>query len=237
MCLRLSVLFVLCPINRFTFPNVALTYLSLNLFGRRCYNIHVLKNYWGIYMKKFLSLILCGAMVLSLASCNASNTEETVTSTTPASDTTVSSEPGADFAPDFTFKTTDRSGNGYDESVFASAKLTMINFWEPWCGPCVNEMPDLERLYEAYKDKGFQIIGVYSETGMENDVDDILNNGKVSYPILKYTSEFDIFQTGYVPTTVFVDQNGHIIKMENGAETVIGSNTYDEWEAIIKNYL
>ena len=191
-------------------------------------------------MKKILSMILCGAIALSIASCSGSAVK-------PASGTDVTTSSGAtekasvstdaDFSPDFTFKTTDRAGNTYDESIFASAKLTMINFWEPWCGPCVSEMPDLERLYEAYKDKGFQIIGVYSETGMENDVDDILNNGKVSYPILKYTSEFDIFQTGYVPTTVFVDQNGHIIKMENGAETVIGSNTYEEWEAIIKNYL
>ena len=191
-------------------------------------------------MKKILSVILCGAIALSIASCSGSDVK-------PASGTDVTTSSGAtekasvstdaDFSPDFTFKTTDRAGNTYDESIFASAKLTMINFWEPWCGPCVSEMPDLERLYEAYKDKGFQIIGVYSETGMENDVDDILNNGKVSYPILKYTSEFDIFQTGYVPTTVFVDQNGHIIKMENGAETVIGSNTYEEWEAIIKNYL
>ena len=190
-------------------------------------------------MKRFLAMILCGAMVFSIASCGMSGEQpviETNTTVSDASDKTAAST-DADFSPDFTFKTTDRAGNTYDESIFASAKLTMINFWEPWCGPCVSEMPDLERLYEAYKDKGFQIIGVYSETGMENDVDDILNNGKVSYPILKYTSEFDIFQTGYVPTTVFVDQNGHIIKMENGAETVIGSNTYEEWEAIIKNYL
>ena len=66
---------------------------------------------------------------------------------------------------------------------------------------------------------------------------DIPSKAQFRNAILKYTSEFDIFQTGYVPTTVFVDQNGHIIKMENGAETVIGSNTYEEWEAIIKNYL
>lgn len=167
---------------------------------------------------RLLALLLC---VTLLSGCGASGT----------------GTPEEDGYDGLVFSTVDRGGETWDQSVFLSHKLTMINFWEPWCGPCVSEMPDLERLYEAYKDKGFQIIGVYSETGMENDVDDILNNGKVSYPILKYTSEFDIFQTGYVPTTVFVDQNGHIIKMENGAETVIGSNTYEEWEAIIKNYL
>ena len=187
-------------------------------------------------MKKFLAIVLMGAMVLSLASCSSkSGTSKTETEeTTTETEATTSS---ISFHPDFTFKTTDRDGNEWDESVFASNKLTMINFWEPWCGPCVSEIPDLERLYEAYKDKGFQIIGVYSESDMESDVDGILENGKVSYPILKYTSEFDVFQTGYVPTTVFVDSKGHIVKMEDGSGSVIGSNSYEGWEAIIKNYL
>jgi thiol-disulfide isomerase/thioredoxin len=192
-------------------------------------------------MKRFFSMILCGAMVISLASCSSSNTAEAINTTnettTAASESTAAVTTGADFAPDFTFKTTDRLGNEWTETAFASNKLTMINFWEPWCGPCVSEMPDLERLYEAYKDKGFQIIGVYSEPGMESEVAGILKNSKISYPILKYTSEFDRFMTGYVPTTVFVDGNGHIIKMDDGTESIVGSNTYEGWETIIKQYL
>lgn len=191
-------------------------------------------------MKKILSVILCGAIALSIASCSGSDVK-------PASGTDVTTSSGAtekasvstdaDFSPDFTFKTTDRAGNTYDESIFASAKLTMINFWEPWCGPCVKEMPDLELLYEAYKEKGFQIIGVYSETHMESEVAGILKNKNISYPILNYTDEFARFNTGYVPTTVFVDGNGHIIKMDDGAESIVGSNTYEGWETIIKQYL
>jgi len=191
-------------------------------------------------MKKILSVILCGAIALSIASCSGSDVK-------PASGTDVTTSSGAtekasvstdaDFSPDFTFKTTDRAGNTYDESIFASAKLTMINFWEPWCGPCVKEMPDLELLYEAYKDKGFQIIGVYSETHMESEVAGILKDKNISYPILNYTDEFARFNTGYVPTTVFVDGNGHIIKMDDGAESIVGSNTYEGWETIIKQYL
>lgn len=192
-------------------------------------------------MKKLLSLILCGTMALSFASCSSSNPAEAINTTnettTAASESTAAVTTGTDFAPDFTFKTTDRLGNEWTETAFAANKLTMINFWEPWCGPCVNEMPDLERLYEAYKDKGFQIIGVYSEPEMESEVDGILKNSKISYPILNYTNEFDRFMTGYVPTTVFVDGNGHIIKMDDGAESIVGSNTYEGWETIIKQYL
>jgi thiol-disulfide isomerase/thioredoxin len=192
-------------------------------------------------MKKLLSLILCGTMVLSLASCSSSKPEETVNTTngttTAASKSTEAVVTGKDFDPDFTFRTTDRLGNEWTETAFASNKLTMINFWEPWCGPCVKEMPDLELLYEAYKDKGFQIIGVYSETHMESEVAGILKNKNISYPILNYTDEFARFNTGYVPTTVFVDGNGHIIKMDDGTESIVGSNSYEGWETIIKQYL
>ena len=176
-------------------------------------------------MKKLLSLILCGTMVLSFASCGSSKSEETLNTTsgttTTASKSTEAVVTGEDFDPDFTFRTTDRLGNEWTETAFAANKLTMINFWEPWCGPCVKEMPDLELLYEAYKDKGFQIIGVYSEAHMESE----------------YTDEFARFNTGYVPTTVFVDGNGHIIKMDDGTESIVGSNTYEGWETIIKQYL
>ena len=192
-------------------------------------------------MKKLLSLILCGTMVLSFASCGSSKSEETLNTTsgttTTASKSTEAVVTGEDFDPDFTFRTTDRLGNEWTEAAFASNKLTMINFWEPWCGPCVKEMPDLELLYEAYKDKGFQIIGVYSETHMESEVAGILKNKNISYPILNYTDEFARFNTGYVPTTVFVDGNGHIIKMDDGTESIVGSNSYEGWETIIKQYL
>ena len=108
--------------------------------------------------------------------------ETTERPTASVPDTTF--ETDEDFDPDFTFSTTDRVGNEWNESVFANAEVTMINFWEPWCSPCVNEMPDLEKLYENYQDQGFQIIGVYSETGMEYEVDQILKDCHTTYPIL-----------------------------------------------------
>ena len=143
-------------------------------------------------------------------------------------------EGGADaaFSPDFTFETTDRTGNVYDESVFAGHKVTILNFWEPWCGPCVREMPYLEKLYASYSGSGLNVIGVYSTQRMEEDVDSVLESAGVSFPILHYTAVFDAFQTGYVPTTILVDGSGHIV-----GETVIGSQSYEEWEALIREYL
>ena len=145
---------------------------------------------------------------------------------------TQDSDASSDFDPDFSFTTTDRRGIQYDETVFAGHKLTILNFWEPWCGPCVREMPELQRLYEKYSDKGLQIIGVYSTSDMEKDVDDVLSSAGVTFTILKYTEVFDMFQTGYVPTTVLINGEGRIT-----GETYIGSRSYSEWEALITEYM
>ena len=126
----------------------------------------------------------------------------------------------------------DRDGNTYDESVFSGHKITILNFWEPWCGPCVREMPDFQKLFEAYSGKGLNIIGVYSTPGMEDDVDSVLRTAGVTFTILHYTDVFDAFQTGYVPTTILVDGNGQVV-----GETIIGSQSYERWEAVISEYL
>lgn len=215
--------------------------------------------------KKILATVLCASMLFGIASCSKSDsssgkhrdderetveetkreggeavveTETTETETFPQASAPVTTfETDENFDPDFTFSTTDRVGNEWNESVFANAEITMINFWEPWCSPCVGEMPDLEKLYENYKDQGFQIIGVYSETGMEYQVDEILKDCHTTYPVLLYTSEFDQFQTGYVPTTIFVDSKGHVLDIPGGDSAVIGSQSYQDWEAIVKKLL
>ena len=127
------------------------------------------------------------------------------------------------------FSTTDRDGKAWDQSIFADYDLVMINFFEPWCGPCVGEMPELERLYQDYKDRGVLLIGVYST---EDGVEDVLAQTGVSYPILKYCPDFDRFQTGYVPTTVFVNSAGELV-----GETQIGSNDYAGWAALLDSLL
>ena len=58
------------------------------------------------------------------------------------------------------FNTTDIDSNQVDESVFKGKKLTMINIWATYCGPCINEMPALGKISREYAGEGFQIIGI-----------------------------------------------------------------------------
>ena len=215
----------------------------------------------GKTMKRFISVMLCISMLAAFTSCNASSAkekedekerieeeEETDMEDDEEEETTsaTTSETAA-FVPvtgdSVIFSTTDRDGNTYDESIFADYELTLIHFWEPWCGPCVGELPDLEELYEKYADQGLLVIGVYSEEGMEADVDEILEDSGITYPILRYTSEFDGYESGYVPTTILVDRNGNIIDTGiddyEGVDStlIVGAHSYSEWEGLVELYL
>ena len=146
---------------------------------------------------------------------------------------------GENFYPEVVFTIKDMDGNSIDESVFSLHTLTMINFWEPWCGPCVDEMPELEKLYENYKDKGFYIIGVYSSTDMKSEVKDIMKQAHTSYPIATYDSAFDRFQSGSVPTTIFVDEHGWILPIYASSDSeklYIGARSYEDWAALVDTY-
>ena len=114
------------------------------------------------------------------------------------------------------------------EELFGENRLTFVNFWASFCGPCINEMPELQELSELYEgDVAF--VGVlmdardaYDETdeGILGDAEAILEWGGVEYT--NVTSSFRFLSLSKImafPTSVVVDQNGTIL-----TEPVIGSN-------------
>ena len=170
-------------------------------------------------MKKLCVVIAALILILSLAAFGKQQPAPTPT-------------PEASPAYALRFSTTDRDGETVDETILAGHKLIVLNFWEPWCPPCVAEMPALEKLYQDYQDKGLLILGIYSTQGQEDSVDRVLENSQTSYPILHYTDAFDGFMTGYVPTTVFLDSEGNTV-----SELLVGGRDYDAWEALILEHL
>ena len=133
----------------------------------------------------------------------------------------------------FSFAAYDLDGNLVSFNDLAGAKLIMINYWEPWCQPCVEEMPDLELLYEDYKDAGLTILGVFSSEGMDDDVRAVLKEAGITYPIVRCDNHLALYQTDSVPTTILVDGQGNVLT----DEPYIGSRSYEDWLAIISEYM
>ncbi len=186
-------------------------------------------------MKKLLAIVLLGAMVLSLASCGSkSGTSKTETEeTTTETEATTSS---ISFHPDFTFKTTDRDGNEYDEHSFTQYKLTMIVFCEAYCEPGCDNLPELEQLYEKYKDQGFMVFCVYKDTSLESEIDSLIEKYKITFPFLHYESGLDEIKSRYIPSNSFITGTGRIYYIK-GEKYLPGTYTTREWEMIISQYM
>ncbi len=131
----------------------------------------------------------------------------------------------------FSFSTTDINGKAVSLADYSYADVIMVNMWEPWCGPCVREMPDLQRLYEKYKGRGFLILGAFQDD--DSSAKEIIDEIGITYPVIKRTSEFARFGTQYVPTTFFIDGNGNVLS----EESYIGGRSFSDWEKIILSYL
>ena len=71
------------------------------------------------------------------------------------------SEMVGEFLPDFS--ATDLDGKPISLGAYRG-KVVLLDFWAVWCGPCIGEMPNVKKVYDTYKDAGFDIIGVSLDT-------------------------------------------------------------------------
>ena len=196
----------------------------------------------GNVMKPYRLLFPAVLLAVSLAACSPAKKESASASEAPEtaissdSETAEADSSGADASETadnvISFSTTDIDGNPVSLEDFRDNSLIMINFWEPWCSPCVGEMPDLQKLYEKYRDDGFVILGIFSSSELA-DVQFVLENTKATYPILRFTDALYPLTSDYVPTSVFLDGSGHLLS----EEPYIGANSYSGWEKIIQTYL
>jgi peroxiredoxin len=94
-------------------------------------------------------------------------------------------------------------------------KLVLIDFWASWCGPCRVENPNVVKLYDRFKDKGFDILGVSLDSNREAWLDAIAADGLTWRHVsdLKYWQNAVAVQYAVrsIPHTVLVGPDGVII--------------------------
>ncbi|NMB28565.1 MAG: TlpA family protein disulfide reductase [Clostridiaceae bacterium] len=124
------------------------------------------------------------------------------------------------------FSTEDIEGNHVDESIFSEAKLTMVNIWATWCGPCIAEIPHIGELAKnEFADMNIQVMGIISDAELGGDNEIAVDNAKyileasgVSYlnVLFNYPDMYESllkFVGGY-PTTIFMDSQGNVVGSE-----------------------
>lgn len=127
-----------------------------------------------------------------------------------------------DPAPDF--QLTQISDNNDLETVRLSdleGKGVMLNFWATWCEPCEAEMPFMQALYPEYKEKGVEIVAV-SLDSTELVVDRFIDRYDLTFPIPHdQKGEIrDLYKVGPIPSTFFINPDGEIQEVVNGALTL-----------------
>ncbi len=86
----------------------------------------------------------------------------------------------------------------------------MLNFWASWCGPCHQEMPQLEKLHREFSRRGLVLLGVNGES--EQDARNFVRENGYTFPTLvdsgnKVAGQFRVTA---IPTSVVIDREGRI---------------------------
>ena len=160
-----------------------------------------------------------------------------------AEDTQAGAEPaGGESLGEFSME--DMEGNTYTQDMFSDYSLTMVNVFTTWCTPCINEIPDLEKLRNEMADQGVNVVGIALDaidaTGSADG--EAVEKAKLLAEQTGVTYPFLIPDAGYlngrlmginaVPETFFVDKDGNIV-----GETYTGSCSLDEWKSVVEQEL
>ena len=118
-------------------------------------------------------------------------------------------------APAMAFKTVDGQGASL---ASLNGKVLLVDFWATWCAPCVKAMPDLQKLHDQYRGKGFSVVGVSIDEKGAQAVQPFLvrQRNKFTYPILLDTG--DVWQRWGVKAlpNMFLVKNGQIVRQWTG---------------------
>ena len=112
---------------------------------------------------------------------------------------------------DFTLQTADGENVTLSERI-AQNKLTLVDFWASWCGPCRHENPVVKAAYEQFHELGFDVIGVSVDQD-EKDWLQAVNEDQLPWTQVRDTerSVSEDYMIYYIPSNFLFDQSGNMV--------------------------
>jgi thiol-disulfide isomerase/thioredoxin len=123
------------------------------------------------------------------------------------------------------------SESALDELINAGNNKMLVTFMAAWCGPCIDELPVLNKLYQKYKTQGLNLIGISIDLKGPQAMQPVVDKLKVGFPVYWYgESAVQKFSLSAIPM-IFWIKNGQIV------EKLPGRRSKNELDKKIRKFL
>lgn len=118
--------------------------------------------------------------------------------------------------PDFTLQTF-INGDKYVSTSGVKGSVVLLDFWEVWCGPCIESMPKIEELYRKYKEKGLLVYGIVNDSANVASSKTLVKSKGFKLPMLMGSEQVrkSLKITG-VPLYILIDKSGKVAFISEG---------------------
>ena len=135
--------------------------------------------------------------------------------------------------PDFSLK---KFGGNSVKLSEIQGKAVLINFFASWCEACVVEMPSIVKLRDAYKDRGFEVVGVNVDENPDAVIPKLIKELGINFPVYTDPDQAlaELFDVHAIPLTVVLDAKRTILMIETGERDWNGTEIHTQLDLWLK---